>query len=83
MKEESRPPLDTKEFVAGWQSIVEEHVGGELAGAVRKLASGDPEALTRHLTHAFSLAAGSTGNVTAAIQYLCEAALQAEQPKST
>ena len=81
MKEESRPSLDTKEFVAGWQSIVDEHLSGDLAGAVRKLAAGDPETLTRHLTHAFSLAAGSTGNVAAAVQYLCEAALQPEQPK--
>jgi hypothetical protein len=81
MKEESRPPVDTKEFVAGWQSIVEEHVSSDLAGAVRKLASGDPEALTRHPTHALSLAAGPTGNVAAAIQYLCEAAVQPEQPK--
>jgi hypothetical protein len=81
MKDESRPPLDTKEFVAGWQSIVDEHVSSDLAGAVRKLASGDPETLARHLTHAFSLAAGPAGNVTAAIQYLCEAALQPEQPK--
>jgi hypothetical protein len=83
MKEESRPPVDTKEFVAGWQSIVEEHVASDLAVAVRKLASGDSEALTRHLTHALSLAAGPTGNVAAAIQYLCEAALQPEQSKGT
>jgi hypothetical protein len=77
MKEESRPPLDTREFVAGWQSIVEDHVVSDLAGAVRKLGAtehGGPEALARHLTHAFQVAAAPKGSVQAAVQYLCEIA---------
>jgi hypothetical protein len=83
MKEESRPHLDTKEFVAGWQNIVEDHVVSDLAGAVRKLAApeqGGTEALARHLTHAFQVAAGPKGSVQAAVQYLCELADHAEQP---
>jgi hypothetical protein len=82
MKEESRPPLDTKEFVAGWQSIVEGHVGGDLTAAVRKLVSGEPEALARHLTHALQLAASPTGSVQAAVLYLCEIAEQMERSNS-
>ena len=77
MTEESRLPLDTKEFVAGWQSIVEEHVGGDLVEAVRRLSApdrGGAEGLARHLTHAFQLAAAPNGGLHAGVQYLCEAA---------
>jgi hypothetical protein len=75
--------MDTKEFIAGWQSIVEEHVVTDLAGAVRTLAAperGGPEALARHLTHAFQVAARPKGSVQAAVHYLCELAGSAEQP---
>ena len=81
MKEESRPPLDTKEFVAGWQTIVEEHVVHDLAGALRKLWATEPgatEALARHLAHAFQVAASPQGSVQAAVNYLCEIAGRAE-----
>ena len=74
---------DTKEFVAGWQSIIEEHVLHDLAGALTKLGAADQggtEALARHLTHAFQVAAGPKGGVQAAVQYLCEIAGLAEQP---
>jgi len=83
MKQEPQSPLDTKEFVAGWQNIVEEHVVGDLADALRRLSAAEPggsEALARHVTHALQVAAGPAGSVQAAVQYLCEVAAQAEEP---
>jgi len=83
MEQEPRLPRDTKEFVAGWQNIVEEHLASDLAGALQKLAAsraGGTEALARHVTHALQLAASPTGSVQAAVHYLCEAADLAENP---
>ena len=74
---------DTKEFVAGWQSIVEDHVLRDLAGAIDKLGApehGGTESLARHLTHAFQVAAAPKGGVQAAVTYLCEIAGHAGQP---
>jgi hypothetical protein len=82
MKQEPHPPRDTKEFAAGWQNIVEEHLAGDLAGALHKLAasrSGGAEALARHVTHALQVAASPTGSVQAAVHYLCEVADLAEE----
>ena len=83
MKQEPRPPRDTKEFVVNWQNIVEEHVAGDLADALRRLGASPPggtEALARHVTHALQVAASPTGSLQAAVHYLCEVADQAEQP---
>jgi hypothetical protein len=77
MKQEPHLPLDTKEFAAGWQNIVEEHLAGDLAAALDKLAAsraGGTEALARHVTHALQVAASPTGSVQAAVHYLCEVA---------
>lgn len=82
MEQEPRPPLDTKEFVAGWHNIVEEHVVNDLAGALHKLAVSEPggiAALARHVTHALQLAASSAGGVQAAVHYLCGVADQAKE----
>jgi hypothetical protein len=82
MKQEPHPPRDTKEFAAGWQNIVEEHLAGDLAGALHKLAASRPggaEALARHVTHALQVAASPTGSVQAAVHYLCEVADLAEE----
>lgn len=79
MEQEPHPPLNTKEFVAGWQNIVEEHLAGDLAGALQKLAANPPggaETLARHVTHALQIAASPTGSVQAAVHYLCEVANQ-------
>ena len=84
MNQDSHLPLDTKEFVAGWKTIVEEHVVSDLAAALRKLGSGEAaatDALARHVTHALQVAAGPAGSVQAAVHYLCEAA--AGQPASS
>ncbi len=74
-------PLNTKEFAAGWQNIVEEHLAGDLSGALQKLVTNRPggaEALARHITHALQVAASPSGSVQAAVQYLCQVADQAE-----
>jgi hypothetical protein len=86
MTDDSRISLDTKEFVAGWQSIVEDHVVQDLIGALRRLSapeSGGPEELARHLTHAFQVAAAPSGGVQAAVQYLCDMAQQARPNGAT
>lgn len=83
MTQEPRPPRDTKEFVAGWQNIVEEHLVSDLAGALHKLAAseaGGTAALARHLTHALQMAASPAGGVQAAVHYLCQLATRAEEP---
>jgi hypothetical protein len=83
MEQEPHLPLNTKEFAAGWQNIVEEHLASDLAGALQTLASsrsGGVEALARHVTHALQVAASPTGSVQAAVRYLCEVAAQAEGP---
>jgi hypothetical protein len=83
MMQEPQPHLDTKEFVAGWQHIVEEHVVSDVAAALHKLAVSEPggtAALARHVAHALQLAAGPTGSVQAAVHYLCEVAAHSERP---
>jgi hypothetical protein len=83
MAQEPQSPRDTKEFVAGWQSIVEEHVVSDLAGALHKLGANEPEgtaALARHVAHALQLAASPTGSLQAAVRYLCDTADRPEQP---
>lgn len=83
MQQEPHNPLDTKEFVAGWQHIVEEHVVSDLAGALHRLAaseSGGTAALARHVTHALQLAASPAGSLQAAVHYLCEVADRAQKP---
>jgi len=82
MEQESHPSLNTKEFAAGWQNIVEEHLAGDLVGALHKLVANGPgatEALARHVTHALQVAAGPSGSVQAAVHYLCEVADLAEE----
>jgi hypothetical protein len=84
MAQEPQSPRDTKEFVAGWQHIVEEHVVGDLAGALQKLTASDrggTGALARHVTHALQMAAGTTGSLQAAVRYLCDAADQSVEPE--
>jgi hypothetical protein len=86
MNQEPRRPRDTKEFVAGWQNIVEAQVVSDLTVALPKLAeseAGGTAALARHVAHALQLAASPAGGLQAAVHYLCEAAAQAEEPGTT
>jgi hypothetical protein len=84
MKQEPHLPPSTKEFVVGWQNIVEEHLAADLAAALHRLAAspeGGTEALARHVAHALQVAASPTGSVQAAVHYLCEVADLAEEAR--
>jgi hypothetical protein len=87
MNEDSQPPQNTQEFVAGWQNIVEQHVLGahDLPAVLLALAAADPggNVLARHVTRALQIAAGPPGSVPTAVQYLQEAAGQASRPESS
>jgi hypothetical protein len=86
MTQEPKSPRDTKEFAAGWQNIVEEHVVKDVAGALQKLAAGEQAGtgtLARHVTHALQMAASPTGNLQAAVRFLCDAADQPVEPESS
>jgi hypothetical protein len=86
MNQEPRRPRDTKEFVAGWQNIVEAQVVSDLTAALPKLAVSEPggtAALARHVAHALQVAASPAGSLQAAVRYLCEAAARAEEPGSS
>jgi len=83
MEEQTYPALNTREFVAKWHSIVEEHLVNELADLLRPLAaesSGNtlgPEqcaALSRHFAYALLVAGSGSGGVKAALEYLRQAA---------
>jgi hypothetical protein len=83
MEEQTYPALNTREFVAKWHSIVEEHLVNELADLLRPLAadsSGNtlgPEqsaALSRHFAYALQVAGSERGGLKAAIEYLRQAA---------
>jgi hypothetical protein len=87
MEEQSYPALNTREFVAKWHSIVEEHLVTELADVLGPLtadSSGDalaPDqcaALSRHFAYALQVAGSAGGGVQAAVEYLRQAATAGE-----
>jgi hypothetical protein len=86
--------LNTREFLARWHSVVEEHLVTELADILHQLALAGPvgndlrpeqwATLGRHLAHALQEAGSPGGGVHAAMHYLHEAAVAHEEaPKST
>jgi hypothetical protein len=88
MDEQTYPALNTREFVARWHNIVEEHLVTELANLLRPLAgesSGNtlgPEqcaALSRHFAYALQVAGSDSGGVQAAVEYLRQAATTDDQ----
>ena len=91
MEKQTYPALNTREFVAKWHSVVEEHLVTELAGLLRPLAaesSGNtlgPEqcaALSRHFAYALQVAGSDSGGLQAAVEYLRQAgALKNEGPE--
>jgi hypothetical protein len=93
MADDSLPPVNTREFVARWHSVVEEHLVIELADILRQLAGTGPggtdlrpeqcATLARHLAHALQEAGSSDGGVQAAMQYLHEAALAGDEAPET
>jgi hypothetical protein len=90
MEEQAYPTLNTREFIAKWDSAVEEHLAAELADLLRQLmaddsSAGDLEkerfaALARHLAHALHMA--GTGGVQAALEYLHQVALIPDHSES-
>ncbi|HEY7634725.1 MAG TPA: hypothetical protein VH763_04215 [Gemmatimonadales bacterium] len=70
----------TDEYLATWDTIVENHLFTELAKSLRQLAGTDaraggpgPEqvaALAYHLAHALRVAASSSGGIHASLEYL-------------
>jgi hypothetical protein len=83
MEEQRFPLLNTREFVAKWRTVVEEHLVSELTELVRPLAAGGggtdlgPEqsaALARHVAYALQVAGSSNGGLHAAVEYLRQAA---------
>jgi len=83
MEKQTYPALNTREFVAKWHSVVEEHLVTELAGLLPPLAaesSGNtlgPEqcaALSRHFAYALQVAGSDSGGLQAAVEYLRHAA---------
>jgi hypothetical protein len=79
MDREQDNPLNTREFTAKWQNIVEEHVVPSLAAVLPRLMTGtasEPvsqehwDGLARRLAHALQVAASPSGGVHAAVEYL-------------
>jgi hypothetical protein len=87
MEDETFPALNTREFVAKWHSIVEEHLVTQLEDVLRPLAgsSGDRlsteqcAALSRHFAYALQVAGSSSGGVKSAVEYLRQAATMNEE----
>ena len=94
MEETPFPALNTREFVARWHSVVEEHLVVELTHILRDLAAAEPGGLepgaepsvglARHVAYALQVAGSSNGGVQAALQYLQQAvAIRQEVPESS
>ena len=79
--ERRRPPADTQELVAMWNTAKEEHFVQELVPLLPRLlgGSGRPdengaEEAARHLVRAMHLAARPEGGIHAAMEYLTKMA---------
>ena len=80
MDHSSQPRVTTSEYLAKWQTIVEDRLFSELAKSLRQLAATDsragcpgPEqvaALAYHLAQALRVAASSSGGLQASVEYL-------------
>jgi hypothetical protein len=90
MKEQAHPVLNTREFIAQWDNVVEEHLAAELADLLRQLTASDSgtsdfgkerfAALAHHLAHALHIA--GTAGVQAAVEYLHQIAPSPDEPQS-
>jgi hypothetical protein len=82
MDETRRPPENTREFVAMWHAVTEEHLVHKLTAILRQLSRegaegtelGEPQAarLAQHVVRALQVAGSPQGGVDAAVQYLSE-----------
>jgi hypothetical protein len=90
MDQPSRPPADTREFMAMWNAVTAEHLTHKLAGALQELAQRVPDApaigaaqaevMAPLLIHAFQVAAAKDGGVHAAVQFLVEYGAPTPEP---
>jgi hypothetical protein len=82
MDEEIRPPGDTREFMAMWNSVTADHLSHKLSGVLQQLSARLPDtpmldeaqagALSPPLVRALQVAASPEGGVQAAVQFLAE-----------
>jgi hypothetical protein len=88
MEQSTFPPLNTREFVAKWHSVVQEHLVSELTELVRPLAAdggstdlgpAQSAALARHMAYALQVAGSSEGGLHVALEYLRQAATTREE----
>lgn len=88
--EQRRPPADTQELVAMWNTVKEEHFVRELLPLLPLLLSSsgklDPEQAemaARHFVRALYLAATAQGDVHTAMDYLTKVAVLNENPAAS
>ena len=80
MEDAPRRPEDTREFVAMWQAVTDEHLAHKLATILEELMRRDPSTraigaeqcavLAPHVLRALQVASSPGGGVHAAVQYL-------------
>jgi hypothetical protein len=93
MEDAPRAPLNTREFVARWQGIIEEHFVDKLADSLGHLAAARPggpmleqeqcRMMAHHVVQALYVAASSSGGVPDAVQYLVQVAAEGEGIQGT
>jgi hypothetical protein len=82
MDEELKHPANTREFMAMWNTVTEDHLTHKLSGALQQLTRRLPDAptldeqqagaLSPLLIRALQVAASPEGGVHAAVQFLVE-----------
>lgn len=88
MDDAPHAPLNTREFVARWQGIIEEHFVSKLADSLGQLAAADRggptlqpaqcRVMAHHVVQALHVAANSTRGVPEAVDYLVQVAAESE-----
>jgi hypothetical protein len=92
MDDTFRPPENTREFVAMWHAVTEEHLVSKLTVILQQLAKAESGGelsqaqaaeLAPHLVRALQVAASPEGGVHAAMQYLGELGTAARSDEPT
>ena len=88
MDEELKPPENTREFMAMWNTVTSEHLAHKLTGVLQELPRRLPAAprldetqagaISPLLVRALQVAASPEGGVHAAVQFLAEYAANAD-----
>lgn len=90
MEDTPKASLDTREFVARWHAIVDEHFVEKVAASLTRLIPVQPgqpalepaqlQSLARHIVEALHAAASPKGGVQAAVHHLDQVAADGEVP---